>query len=113
MQLGISEGTRQAIRAWAEGYPEIQSVYLYGSRARSDNEATSDIDLAVRVFADPAEGNFQLGFMDWYAKYEERQDLNLCVPVHIEWFEPAVILERVGLGVERDGVLLFERASPD
>jgi uncharacterized protein len=39
--------TRETIRAIFRKYPEVRSVYLFGSRAKGTHKAGSDFDLAV------------------------------------------------------------------
>lgn len=98
---GLSEEDQKAIVEWAYRHPEIQEVYLYGSRARGDYRPDSDIDLAV-----------VMEFLDWFDfidAFRREPDLHLSSPAHLEWFNEDAGLERVGGGVARDGVLLFQR----
>lgn len=43
----MNEFLIKQLKEIAEGYPKIQSILLFGSRAHGDNNNLSDIDLAV------------------------------------------------------------------
>lgn len=108
---GLLEADRVAIVEWAERHPEIKRVYLYGSRARGDHNAGSDIDLAIEVIVQPGDSDSFTTWMYWKQDYDEAPDLHLSVEVQLEWYEEGAGLTRVGPGVEKDGVLLFERQT--
>ncbi len=46
-KIHLEERYLDQIRAVAEAKPEIQKVFLFGSRARGDHRERSDIDLCV------------------------------------------------------------------
>ncbi len=46
-ELGLSPAILDDLQKTFAHYPEIQTVLIFGSRARSDYRAGSDIDLAV------------------------------------------------------------------
>lgn len=105
--MGLSEEDRARIVAWAKFHPEIQKVYLYGSRARGDHCPDSDIDLAIVMAAPSADAAYSL-WSNFNDDFQESPDLNLSVEAHLEWYEPNAGLERVGKnGVEQDGLLLY------
>jgi predicted nucleotidyltransferase len=99
--VNLSESDLTKINAWAEQHPEIERIYLYGSRARGDHRPDSDIDLAIDM-------PFELWF-DWHSRYERHPDLHLSHPPHLEWFREDADLERVGPAVRKDGILLYHR----
>jgi predicted nucleotidyltransferase len=98
--VNLSEEDRAKIVSWAETHPEIQRVWLYGSRARGNNQEDSDIDLAIEM-------DF-VEWFEWYSKFEENCDLLLSHKVDLEWYAEEADLKYVGEGVRRDGVLLYE-----
>ncbi|HEY7609172.1 MAG TPA: nucleotidyltransferase domain-containing protein [Alphaproteobacteria bacterium] len=104
----LSEEDRLKIIEWAKKHSVIERVWFYGSRARGTNEPDSDIDLAVVMKQNSEEDAFTVWFF-WDEEFKKKPDLKLSRPVQIEWYEKGVKLERVGSGVERDGVLLYER----
>ncbi len=106
--MNLSESDRTKIVEWANRHSEIGQVYLYGSRARGDNQPDSDNDLAIVMNARPDEEAAGV-FIWWHQQYKANPDLGLSHPVHIEWYEREAGLELVGTGVERDGILLFEK----
>lgn len=105
---GLLEADRVAIVQWAERHVEIAKVYLYGSRARGDHHAGSDVDLAIVMDAPNADKAYSMwsGFKD---DFDEAPDLHLSAEVQLEWYEKDAGLGKVGTGVETDGVLLFGR----
>ncbi|KTE06359.1 hypothetical protein ATE71_16750 [Sphingopyxis sp. H115] len=93
---------------WAQKHHEIVRVYLYGSRARGDDRADSDIDLATVMDAPDTDKAYSM-WSGFKSHFDEAPDLHLSSAVHLEWYEKNAGLEKVGNGVEKDGVLLFER----
>ena len=104
--MNLSEEDKERIVAWARKHPEIRAVYLYGSRARGDNKAGSDIDLAVRMMPTGHDDAYNV-WWEWHDRYKKCPDLHVGNPVHLEWYEEDSSLERVGPAVARDGVLLY------
>jgi predicted nucleotidyltransferase len=99
----LSEEDRRKIVEWAKRHPVIERVYLYGSRARGEERSDSDIDLAIEM---P-----YVEWFEWHSAYKEKPDLHLSHAVDLQWYKPNEGLEKVGTGVERDGVLLYEGDS--
>jgi len=110
--MDITNSDVQAIRKWADKHNEIREVYLYGSRARGDNRQDSDIDLALVM--EPS-WNFDndafTTWMFWHDRYKTKPDLTLSAEVHLEWYEAGADLQRVGPGVEKDGIKLYPTAN--
>ena len=46
-KTGLSHRILQSLREQAKQFPEVRSAYLFGSRARGNWTAQSDIDLAI------------------------------------------------------------------
>jgi hypothetical protein len=107
MTAGISDEDRARIVAWARKHPEIRAVYLYGSRARGDNQPDSDIDLAIVLHQQRGDSDTLTTWIFWQAAWKKNPDLRLSQPVDMQWYEKGAGLERVGPGVERDGILLY------
>lgn len=107
--MNITEADLADIIAWGQRHSEIRAIYLYGSRARGDNHANSDIDLAVRLFLKPGDGSTLATWIFWKHEWDMNPDLTLSNRVHLEWYEVDQNLQRVGTGVEKDGILLFSR----
>lgn len=105
---GLLEADRVAIVQWAERHVEIARVYLYGSRARGDHHAASDIDLAIMMDAPNADKAYAI-WSAFKSDFDEAPDLHLSAEVQLEWFAKDAGLGKVGRGVETDGVLLIER----
>ena len=109
--MNVSDDDRAAIVAWATRHPMIRAVYLYGSRARRTHRPDSDIDLAICMFSGAETSPYSTWFF-WHEQWLVRPDLHLSHRIHLEWYEPGTDSDRVNPGVERDGVLLFERPEP-
>lgn len=113
LEMNITDNDLQAIMAWAKKHPEIRAVYLFGSRARGDNQPDSDIDLAVRLHQAAGDEEVWATWMFWYRDYQENPDLHLSNPLHLEWYEPNEGLERVGPAVESYGMLLYSNEGKE
>ncbi len=48
MEYGLTEYTIRAIQTVFEHYPNIEMVFLYGSRAKGNYRSNSDIDLTLK-----------------------------------------------------------------
>ena len=105
--MNVAPQDLQKIRAWAQTHEVIQRVWLYGSRARGDNQPDSDIDLAIVTRLDTGQDNADAVWMFWHQDFKETPDLHLSHEVHLEWYEDGAGSERVGRGVERDGILIY------
>ena len=46
--FGLSERTTERLQQVFVGYPEVQEVWLYGSRAKGNAKEGSDIDLSFK-----------------------------------------------------------------
>ena len=90
---------RKAVIEWAQKYPEILEVWLFGSFARGTQGPKSDIDLAV-VFsgATAAERDVFYIVADW-------DEPSLSRKVHLETLDSPPAKS----GVESDGICLFKR----
>lgn len=104
--MNITEADRRAIVNWARRHREIKAVYLYGSRARGDNRPDSDIDLAV-VMRSGDEDEALGAWIFFHNKFEKRPDLQLSQEVDLDWYMKGAGLERVGPGVEKNGILIY------
>lgn len=47
LKTGLSQAILQSLREQVKQFPEVRSAYLFGSRARGNWTARSDIDLAI------------------------------------------------------------------
>ena len=110
-RTALSESDRAKIVDWARRHPVIRRVHLFGSRARGDHRPDSDIDLGIEVDREPGDTDALTTWINWKAEFEESPDLRLSAPVDLQWYDKDAGLVRVGPGVERDGVLLYERAA--
>lgn len=53
MNHGLSQKVLESLSSVFKTYPEIKSVWLYGSRANGQFKPTSDIDLAIHFKTQP------------------------------------------------------------
>lgn len=83
--------------------PFVQAIYLYGSRARGDNEERSDIDLALSC---PNASR-----SDWRAVRNIIDDADTLLAIDcIHWEK--VQDERFRKEIERDRVTLYQKGQP-
>ena len=107
---GIDAAWIEVLVAWAEGEPRVRSVHVFGSRARGDHRADSDLDVAYQLFDADDETALTTAVCTgpfWQAELQGR----LSVPLQLEFADPDED-ERVWPAVLREGVLLFERPPP-
>ncbi len=104
--MNLSSEDHQKITEWAKDHPDIKCIYLYGSRARGDNRPDSDIDLAVEMKPNDEESIYTT-WIYWHRDYLQAPDLHLTHEVQLEWYEKNAGLEKVGPGVEKDGLLIY------
>lgn len=107
MATGLRNENRKKILDWAATHPEIKEVYLYGSRARGDHRPGSDIDLAITINQGSNDGNAWATWIYWRQAFEENPDLTLSSEIHLEWLDEEDPMDRVGPGVERDGIKIY------
>lgn len=99
MALDLSEKIISDIQKIASKYP-VARIVLFGSRARGDNKAYSDIDIAVFPLA---EFNGRGGFSS------DMDDLATLLKIDLVFVDAqtdAALLERI----DREGVNLYEQA---
>ena len=98
-ESGLVEALRSLLSSAA---PEILAVYLYGSRARGEARAQSDVDLGILLHATPA------------AKLKSvARDVEAVVERRLRLPAQAVVLNNASADlvhrVLRDGILLLDR----
>ena len=101
MSANLSDKLIAEIRELARKHP-IQRVLLFGSRARGDHHAASDIDLAVFLLPDFNSRGAVSSDIDELATLL-KTDL-----IFVDEQTDALLLDRIN----REGVLLYERSEP-
>jgi predicted nucleotidyltransferase len=79
---------------------EIESVTLFGSRARGDHSDRSDIDIVIS-----APRATQRQWLDLARYFEEESDTLLCVNV-VRWERATAALKRK---IQQEGRVIYER----
>lgn len=98
----ILESARGAVSEVAATYPAIRKAYLFGSVARGEADAGSDID--VRLIVDRAK-RFNLHDLEHFCKDVERRTGREVDAVTSQ----AIKNENLAAAIERDKVLAYER----
>jgi len=81
----------------------VRSVSLFGSVARGEQNAESDVDLAVRLDA-----GFSKPGLEYFGRFEElQQRIEQLLGCAVDLVEEPVEKPRVQLEIERDRVLAF------
>lgn len=98
MAINLDYNLIQSIKKIGKKY-DIEKIVLFGSRARSDNKPTSDIDLAIY----PTEDFTKKGHLA-----SDIDDLNTLLKI-----DATFISGNIDLGllenIDREGVILYER----
>jgi predicted nucleotidyltransferase len=63
------------VRDWAEGTPEVHEVRIFGSRAKDNALADSDLDLAISA----SDGNYVRFADDWEQQLGEATGLKVAI----------------------------------
>lgn len=74
------------LKIWAKRYLCILDVYIYGSRARNDFRADSDLDIAISIEANSIDENALLIFMDNSEKWKKELETLIPLEVHLELY---------------------------
>ena len=103
------------IARWAESVPEVDRVWIFGSRAkgvRSPKEKPSpipDLDLAYTMAGDEPGALLALSICEG-AEWLERLQADISVPVDLQMADPEDA--RVWPAVLDHGVLVYSRCAP-
>ena len=105
MKFGLSEETFTAITNVFDSFPEVESVILYGSRAKGNFQNGSDLDLTLKggKLNQHTLNKLSLALDDLYLPYT----FDLSIFHHIHNTELLDHIERVGKVIfEREKVIL-------
>ncbi|QGZ93496.1 nucleotidyltransferase domain-containing protein [Terricaulis silvestris] len=99
-----------SIQLWARAIPELKQVFLFGSYARGEQGAASDLDLAAiidvgRKGDDDDLVVWMFSHDDWATALQSR----LPVSLDLQLGNPELSSDIVGPAVLAYGVLLYER----
>lgn len=100
------------IRAWAESVPEVEQVWIFGSRARGvrspkeNPPPVPDLDVAYTLTGDEPGALLALSVGDGE---EWRERLQAAIPVRLDLQMAAADDARVWPAVEDHGVLIYSR----
>ncbi len=84
-------------------FPTVESVILYGSRARGDHRARSDIDLAV-ICPDATS-------RDWFDMTKIIDDARTLLKIDLVRYQK--MQEEFREEIDREGIVLYERKRKD
>lgn len=103
---------QKALYEWASTNPDIDKVYIYGSRVAGNFTDSSDLDIAVEI--DPQSGGQISAGAIWVVygtKWErELQSLLPHHKIHLEHYDK-LYSQRVKKGVETSGKLVYTRGE--
>ena len=82
----LTETQLDILRSWAEQTPQVQEAYLFGSYAKGEARAGSDVDIAIRASA--VDWTFRTAEMgagpnesDWGEGQHPHARASQCAPV--------------------------------
>jgi predicted nucleotidyltransferase len=104
MEFGLSDATLSTVRAILRGHPEVDKAIVYGSRAKGNHKAGSDIDLALVGSA-----------LDFDSLGSIAGDLDDSdIPYKVDLSILADIANRNLVDhIQRVGLVFYERSRPD
>ena len=91
-----------AVREAASTIPAIKTVILFGSYARGEAHADSDIDLRLEVDREQGFGLFALSAFGEAVRKETGRQVDLVSSDHLD--------DELAAVIEREGVILYDRA---
>lgn len=91
-----------AVREAARSIPAIKTVILFGSYARGEAHADSDIDLRLEVDREQGFGLFALSAFGEAVRKETGRQVDLVSSDHLD--------DDLAAAIEREGVILYDRA---
>lgn len=100
---------REVVTDWAYSHPEIERVFLFGSRARGDSTPESDVDLAivvVGILGENAYTRYVYNKDAWKDQLGSVLGRSINIVRQIEHGKP-----EIQRSIAREGVLLYERLS--
>ena len=97
----------EVVTEWAVSHPEIERVFLFGSRARGDSTPDSDVDLAVVVVGILCENAYTRYVFNKNA-WKDQLRLALGLSINIVRLTENGKPE-IQESIARDGMLLYER----
>jgi predicted nucleotidyltransferase len=98
----------ERLAAWAAAHPRIRRVWLFGSDAKRNASADTDLDVAIEMEPVP---DSEETIAYWIAHAEEWQsELEQCIGsnVDLEWFDPDVDAPLGG-----KAILAYDRITRD
>jgi predicted nucleotidyltransferase len=99
MAFDLDEGLIQSIQKIGQSYA-VEQIVLFGSRARGDHKATSDIDLAVFLSEFNSRGRIM----------SDLDDLNTLLKIDIVFINEHIDPKLLG-NIRREGEVLYERTK--
>jgi predicted nucleotidyltransferase len=85
-------------------FPFVESIVLYGSRARGDERERSDIDIAISAPA--ADRN------DWQRVLDLVEDADTLLEIDCVRLDDLAPGDRLRRSIETEGVVLYQRSPP-
>jgi predicted nucleotidyltransferase len=96
------------IQEWAAKNPLVVKMWLFGSFARDEQHADSDLDIAVEHLVAPSDDTLETTALASVPDWCDELQPNLRLPLQLESTHEAVIVED---GLKCSSRLIYERTS--
>jgi predicted nucleotidyltransferase len=98
------------LSSWARGVKCVRRLWIYGSRARGDSGPDSDLDVAVEIDPIGNDESAEVSFISTASQWRSELEPYIPFKLHLQWYDPEGSYVEVQRGVEKSGVLVYERA---
>ena len=98
--------TLTIVKQWANEEPLVREAFIFGSRARNTHRVDSDLDVAVKVNAQPGDASEYACWVFEAKALSRRLQERTPVAVQLEWYDP-VETPHVHMGMVESSIKVY------